>query len=263
MAGLTRSAVESYPATDGLPIGQSPLYRGDATIRDLRTNRDKRLLATIDTFLCYAGTLVNGLSSATGYRPSKFLQPASNQLAPFNETDAPIFYYSEILLNYAEACAELQDLGKYVVTQGDLDKSVNLLRTRAGIAKLTVAGGNNVMAGTTVINDPKRPAAVSPIIWEVRRERRVELMMDGFRFNDLMRWKQGPLLDRAKNPEAFLGAKVADNKTVLRDANGYIIPYAANLTRTFVDPKNYLSPVPSGQIALYPPESPLKQNPGW
>lgn len=263
MAGLTKSAVEAYPAIDGLPIGQSPLYKGDNTIKDLRTNRDKRLLATIDTFLCYSGTLVSGLSSSTGYRPSKFLQPASNQLAPFNETDAPLFYYSEILLNYIEASAELAQLGKYMLTQGDFDKSVNLLRTRAGIAKLNFSGGNSVAANGVTINDPKKPADIPSVIWEIRRERRIELMMDGFRFQDLMRWKQGFLLDRAKNPEAFSGAKVADNKVVLRDANGYILPYASTLTRTFVDPKNYLSPIPSGQIALYPAETPLKQNPGW
>lgn len=262
MSGLTKSAVEAYPATDGLPISQSPLYQGDNTITTLRANRDNRLLGTIDNFLCYNGTLVNGYSSSTGYRPSKFLNPASNQLAPFNETDAPIFYYPEVLLNYGEITAILDQLGKLTFTQADMDKSINLLRTRAGIAKLYVTGGGNVAAGTTAIADPKRDADVSPLMWEIRRERRVELMMNGFRYQDLMRWKKGKYLDRAQNVEAFLGAKVPDNGKVLRNAEGYIVPYATTLTRTFVDPKNYLSAIPTSQISLYPPNT-LQQNPGW
>jgi hypothetical protein len=262
MSGLTKSAVDAYTATDGLPIGQSPLYQGDNTITTLRANRDNRLLGTIDNFLCYNGTLVNGYSSSTGYRPSKFLNAASNQLAPFNETDAPIFYYSEVLLNYAEITAILDQLGKLTFVQADMDKSVNLLRTRAGITKLNVTGGGNVSAGTTAIADPKRDADVSPLMWEIRRERRVELMMNGFRYQDLMRWKKGKYLDRAQNVEAFLGAKVPDNGKVLRNAEGYIVPYATTLTRTFVDPKNYLSAIPTGQISLYPANT-LQQNPGW
>lgn len=262
MSGLTKSAVEAYPATDGLPISQSPLYQGDNTITTLRANRDNRLLGTIDNFLCYNGTLVNGYSSSTGYRPSKFLNPASNQLAPFNETDAPIFYYPEVLLNYAEITGILDQIGKLTFIQADMDKSVNLLRTRAGIAKLNVTGGGNVSAGTTAIADPKRDADVSPLMWEIRRERRVELMMNGFRYQDLMRWKKGKYLDRAQNVEAFLGAKVPDNGKVLRNAEGYIVPYATTLTRTFVDPKNYLSAIPTGQISLYPSNT-LQQNPGW
>ncbi|MXV49530.1 RagB/SusD family nutrient uptake outer membrane protein [Pedobacter sp. HMF7647] len=262
MSGLTKSAVDSYTTTDGLPISQSPLYKGDATITDVRTNRDNRLLVTVDNFLAYNGNLVNGLSSSTGYRPAKFLQPASNQLAPYNETDAPILWYAEVLLNYAETCAILEKIGKYVVTQTDLDKSVNLLRKRGGIAALTLNGAGSVSASGTIINDPKRDADISPLMWEIRRERRVEFMMDGFRYTDLMRWKKGEYLDKAKNPEAFLGAKVPANGKVQLDANGYIKPYSDALTRTFVDPKNYLSAIPTGQISLYPPGV-LTQNPGW
>ncbi|MBO9565004.1 MAG: RagB/SusD family nutrient uptake outer membrane protein [Niastella sp.] len=262
MSGLTKSAVESYAATDGLPITLSPLYQGDADIKTLRMNRDKRLLQTVDTFLAYNGTLVGGLSSSTGYRPSKFLNPASNQLAPNNETDAPLFYLGEILLNYAEAVAELDQLGKYTVTNADLDKSVNLLRMRAGIAKLETQGGQTVAVNGTAFADPKKDADVTPLIWEIRRERRVELMMDGFRYQDLMRWKKGAYMDNAKNPDIFLGAKVPDNGKVLRNANGYIMTYTAGTNRPFIDPRHYLSAIPTGQISLYPAGM-LKQNPGW
>lgn len=259
MSGLTKSAVESYVAIDGLPIGQSPLYQGDATIQDVRANRDERLLVTISDFLAYNGNLVKGLSSSTGYRPSKFLQDASVQLAPYNETDAPLFWYAEVLLNYAEACAELTQLGTYSITQTDLDNSINLLRARAGVAGLELAGGD-ISASGVIINDPKRDADVPSLIWEVRRERRVELMMDGFRFQDLMRWKKGEKLDTNKNPDAFLGAKVPANGKVVINADGYIKPNSG--IRTFIDPKHYLSPIPTGQISLYPSGT-LIQNPGW
>lgn len=262
MQGLTKSAIEAYPMADGLPISQSPLYMGDDNIEDLRTNRGQRLLESISDFLAYEGNLVDGLSSSTGYRPAKFLQPLSNQLAPQNETDAPIFWLAEVLLNYAEASAELADLGEYVMTQADLDNSVNLLRNRAGVAPLVLTGADNVSASGVQINDPKRDADVSPLLWEVRRERRIELMMDGFRYQDLMRWKKGEYLDIAKNPDCVLGAKVPDNPDIIRSADGYITPYEPGTSRTFMDPKHYLSPIPTGQISLYP-EGQLGQNPGW
>ncbi|HWC55306.1 MAG TPA: RagB/SusD family nutrient uptake outer membrane protein [Chitinophagaceae bacterium] len=263
MSGLTKSAVESYVMTDGLPIGQSPLYQGDNSIQDIRANRDGRLLLTIDTALMYNGHLVNGMSASTGYRPTKFLQPASNQLAPYNETDAPIFWLPEILLNYAEASTILQDMGLYNVTQDDLDKSVNLLRARAGVASLEIVGGN-VLASGVIINDPKRDADVPSLTWEIRRERRVELMMDGFRYDDLMRWKKGPYMDYTLNADAYLGAKVPSNGSVTLNPDGYIVPYSASniAKRVFIDPKHYLSPIPTGQISLYP-DGTLTQNPGW
>lgn len=250
MHGLSKSAVESYLCTDGQPIGLSPLYQGDNTITTVRANRDKRLLQTIDTFLCYNGTLINGLNSSTGYRPAKFLQPAAAQLAPYNDTDAPLFWLAEILLNYAEASYELG-----AITQADLDKSINLLRARAGVAPLSVI---------VAFNDPKRDADVAPLLWEIRRERRVELMMDGFRLQDIYRWKKGSYMDSKLNPDSFLGAKVLDNGKVSRNAQGYIMPYPTTSQRVFVDPKNYLSAVPTNQILLYPAYmQPTMQNPGW
>ncbi|PSL46592.1 putative outer membrane starch-binding protein [Chitinophaga niastensis] len=263
MSGLTKAAVESYLCTDGLPISLSPLYQGDNTIKVTRSNRDRRLLQTIDTFLCYNGNLVQGMSSSTGYRPSKFLQPlVANVLAPYNDTDAPLFWLAEVLLNYAEAAAELDNLGQYAFAQTDLDKSINLLRVRANLPPLQYAGAQKVAVNGAGYADPKKDADVTSLIWEIRRDRRAELMMDGFRYADLMRWSKGDYMSSATHPDIFKGAKVPDNGAVLRDANGYITPYKAATSRTFADPKNYLLPVPSGQISLYP-NGTLAQNPGW
>jgi len=256
MNGPSKSAIESYLCSDGLPIGLSPLYQGDANIASVSANRDRRLGITIDTsYLYYIGHVKNSLSSSTGYRPIKFL-PDTARLKAYpttisaNTSDAPLFWLAEVYLNYAEAAAELG-----TITQTDLDNTINKLRDRAGVAHLTVDPG---------FTDPKKDADVSSLIWEIRRERRVELMMDGFRFQDLMRWKKGDYLDSQKNPDSFLGAKVPANGSVKLNANGYITPYPATQQRAFVDPKNYLSAIPTGQIALYPTDIQKNmQNPGW
>lgn len=263
MRGLTKSAVDAYLCNDGLPISLSPKYMGDDNIKNQRANRDKRMLITVDTFLCYNGSLVNGLSSSTGYRPSKYLQPkVANERSPYNDTDAPLFWYAEVLLNYAEACAELDQLGAYTISQADLDNSINKLRDRAGVPHLQLNGVQGVAVNGTPYTDTKKDADVTSLVWEIRRERRVELMMDGFRYQDILRWKKGYYMDSEKNPDIFLGAKVPDNGKVLRNADGYIMPYKAGTKRTFIDPRHYLSPIPTGQIALYP-EGGLVQNPGW
>ncbi len=277
MNGLTKSAVESYLTVDGLPIGLSPLYQGDDTITKVVANRDRRLKLTIDTtYLYYKGHETNaqskvysGLSSSTGYRPNKFL-PDSSKIKTIPTgintgiTDAPLFWLAEVYLNYAEACAELDQMGKYSITQADLDNSVNKLRARAGVVNLQTLGGQNVAVRGTAFVDPKKDATVPSLIWEIRRERRVELMMDGFRFQDLMRWKKGTYMDSNVNPDSYLGAKVPDNGSVRRNAQGYIMPYTAAQQRAFVDPKNYLSAIPTSQILLYPTAiQGTMQNPGW
>jgi hypothetical protein len=254
MNGPSKSAVESYLCKDGLPIGLSPLYQGDATVSTVMANRDGRLGITIDSsYYYYIGHVKNSLSSSTGYRPIKFLPdtsrlksiPTSNNT---NTTDAPLFWLAEVYLNYAEAAAELG-----TITQNDLDITINKLRDRANVAHLTVDPG---------FTDPRKDADVSSLIWEIRRERRTELMMDGFRFQDLMRWKKGTYMDYAANPDAYLGAKVPAG-SVKRNPNGYITPYTLPVTRSFKD-RNYLYPIPSSQIALYPKDIGDKmQNPGW
>ena len=265
ISGLTKSAVESYLCSDGKPISISPLYNGDDNITDVVTNRDKRLLYTIDsTYLYYKGHVRNSLTSSTGYRVTKYL-PDSNKLKTIptqintNITDAPLFWLSEIYLIYAESSAELDEMGKYTLTQDDLDKSINKLRARGQVAPMLLAGHQD-----PGYNDPEKDPDVTSLIWEIRRERRTELMMDGFRFQDLMRWKKGIYMDSNLNPDSFLGARVPNNGTIVRNINGYIMPYSAAQQRTFTDPKNYLSAIPTSQILLYPPSIQTNmQNPGW
>lgn len=275
--GPTKNAIETYLAKDGLPISISPLYQGDMGIENVMTNRDSRIS---ETFVPNE-LRINGVSfrySTTAYATHKFLneeiaskpEGSSN----LNPTDAPILRYGEVLVNYAEAAAELATVGGAAFSQEDLNMSINVLRSRPGVdlPDLEVIGGEPAVNGV-VYDDPERDASVPSIIWEIRRERRVELMMEGFRLDDLRRWKKLDYLDMIVNFEINRGAWIV--KADYPDANltnliltegeqGYIIPASAGTPRIFDDPKVYLNPIPLDQITLYRDQGfTLEQNPGW
>ncbi len=231
ISGLTRDAVDSYLCSDGLPISLSPLYEGDDNITETLANRDERLTQSVENVLAYIGTPNDkGYTSSTGYKITKFDNSnvsASDMIAPNNPTDAPIFWLAEALLNYAEAAAELGN-----ITQEDVDNTINMLRARAGVAPLSL---------TNVPNDPLRDADVPPLIWEIRRERRSELMMDGFRAWDIRRWGKLSYLNPTVKPNIFMGAKVptpqpANGAAV--NSEGYILPYGTDATRPILLPRD-------------------------
>lgn len=259
MGGLTKDAIDSFLCSDGLPISLSGMYEGDGSISQTLANRDLRLVQSVEDELAYIGNPnEKGFTSSTGYVITKFNNPslgASEILAPNNPTDAPVFWLAEVLLNYAESSAELGTL-----TQEDLDNTINLLRRRAGVAPLMLA---------TVPDDPARDADIPPLLWEIRRERRCELIMDGFREWDIRRWGKLEYLNPLLNPDIFMGAKVplqetgaAEGLTV--NAQGYILPYGNNATREVEIPKNYLDAIPTGELTLYRIKGiEFPQNPGW
>lgn len=288
--GLTKSAVECYANANGLPAFMGT-YK-DATIGDVFTDRDARLSQTCDPkILCPVGmAYTQGVNSSTAYWTTKFIDfndyGTSTWSAPYNTSDAPIYTYSEVLENYAEACAELETVGGAAMSQNDLDISVNIVRAKHGnLPALTYAGSGSVSVGGTVITkDPKNTWGVSNLLWELRRERRSELMCDGFRYDDLMRWKQGTLLDFVKNPDGYLGASKAAidayynahksdtfySKIKYDDIvkgnfwnsdNSYLSAFNTTKNmRVFDEAKNYTEPIPSTQIVLNPN---LTQQDGW
>lgn len=262
MDGLTKDAVDSFLCSDGLPISLSPMYAGDETISQVLSGRDLRLVQSVGDELAYIGNPnEKGFTSSTGYIITKFNNPslgASEILAPNNPTDAPIFWLAEVMLNWAEASAELG-----TITQGTLDATVNLLRERAGVAPLLLA---------SIPDDPLRDPDVTPLLWEIRRERRSELIMDGFREWDIRRWGKLEYLNPAVKPGIFKGARIVaasgstytlpDGLTV--DSGGYILPYGAAAGRAVEVPKNYLDAIPTGQLTLYNVKGiDFPQNPGW
>lgn len=257
--GYSKNFVRNFLCTDGLPISQSPLYKGDDSIEDEIQNRDPRLKQEIATrgFDLLAGDLITvprigTTTTSTGYMPIK---GRSNSLAAWNANastyDFFIFRYAETLLIEAEAKAELGQC-----TQTVLDNTINLLRNRAGMPHMIIAN----LVKDTHSDFPDLPVLLD----EIRRERRVELASEGFRFDDLHRWHAGTLIN---NPETILGIKLLpqyratytyDISSVSVDANNYVSVYPGT-TRTWND-KMYLYPIPIQELTLNPN---LKQNPGW
>jgi starch-binding outer membrane protein, SusD/RagB family len=264
-------------AQDGLPISVSPLYQGDQGIQNVMANRDPRIKETfVSTELRLNGIASN--YSTSGYATHKFLNEAIKDQpeggSNLNPTDAPVIRYGEVLVNYAEAAAELATVGGAALTQDDLDKSINKLRARTGVKLPAMqVAGNQAAVNGVAYDDPERDPTVLPIIWEIRRERRVELMMEGFRLDDLRRWKKLEYADTQANTDINRGAwirkadypKLQSSVVLSNGTEGYIIPASAAASqRILTDPKYYLNPLPLNEIKLYEDNgAKLAQNPGW
>jgi hypothetical protein len=290
----SRSLIDNYLSANGLPINQdeNDLFKGDKWFFDEIADRDPRLHAIIDT----DGLRLEGVATvyaASGYFTNKFVNESlidkPGGMSSTNITDAPIMKLNEVLMNYIEAAVELADMGAYTLTQNDFDISINKLRSRPStdMPHVTLTG-NTLSVGGIIVSDPERDADVSPLIWEVRRERRSELAYEGNRFNDIRRWGKLEYADMVINPKVNLGAWVdkpryvewyneefspavpltiedLDNIRLDRPGDaGYIKPISTEaLMRTYSE-KDYLYPIPTDQITLYQTKGvTLTQNPGW
>lgn len=263
--GITKDAFDAFLFKDGKPLATTTLDKsdkavpnadGDYSIQKVLNNRDPRLSVLVDSIVCFKGhtwkriapEAAGGalMSSSTGYTIKKYDNTSLESYYRTNTntgyTDAPIFWYPVILLNYAEAKAELG-----TITDADLQKSVDLLQQRVGLPNLAL----NPQA------DPANNMNVSNLIWEIRRVRRCELMLDNwYRYWDLIRWHQLDKMDTKAYPNITLGANVGAG-VAENDVNGYI--KATTASRTY-DKKYYLYPIPSQQTTLNPN---IHQNPGW
>lgn len=275
-AGLTKSLVESYLCTDGKPIFlaggvQNPLYQGDNTLMSTTANRDPRLVQTVFTpgfpiqisgvdttkFVRPVVDQPSHTKNTTGYQINKTLNfdgihHASQTTSGVGFSGWIIMRYAEVLLNYAEAKAELGTL-----SQADIDKSIKLLRDRVGMPNLNLS---NIEADPNWLFPD-----LSPEINEIRRERRVELVAEGFRWDDIARWAAADELVVGKR---YLGAKF--NSTDYPDlkaedfrlTDGYFDELKNQLPNGngFKLDRDYLSPISTEELTLNPN---LVQNPGW
>jgi starch-binding outer membrane protein, SusD/RagB family len=264
---LTKELADSYLCTDGLPISLSPLFIGNSTVGEEFQNRDPRMLQTfappdavrsinaagaVENYWSWIYARINTGSDfmcPAGYPMRKGYDPHMTNQVYGNEVNPSIIYrYAEALLNYAEAKAELGS-----INQADLDKSINKLRDRAGMPHLVFAN---------IAQDPKWDfPELSPIINEVRRERRVELMGEGFRWDDIARWAAANHLIVGKRPR---GAKANQFTQIVFpvDEDGYFDPYRVRLPNGygFNPGRDYLTSIPVQEIVLNPN---MTQNPGW
>lgn len=265
--GITRELADAFLCTDGSPISVSPLFVGYDTIANEMANRDPRFYQSIWTPES-AWKLEEGVTTLWGtaiysnlYNSSKFSTPTGYVMRKgynFDITthdlageDGPAHFlrYAEVLLNFAEARAELGS-----ITQSDLDRSIKLIRDRVAMPNMDLAN---------IASDPNWDFPdLSPVINEIRRERRVELNNEGFRWSDIARWAAADELIVGQRPSGFLiGDQFPKNKFP-QDNEGFLDPYQAKLPDGygFDLGRDYLDPMPVSQITLNPK---LGQNPGW
>lgn len=268
-SGMSLDAFRAFLFTDGLPEALTSCdntlvgvpENGGLSIANLLAVRDGRLSKITDPNVYYKGMEWEragcvGMTSSSGFGIAKYdneaLPVGDRTNSAYNYTCAPIFWNSWMMLNYAEAKAELGTL-----TDADLNLTVNKLFTRAGLPTRTVAE-------LGAINDPANNHGVSSLLWEIRRCRRCELMFDNWiRYWDLVRWHQLDKLDSNTHPDVLRGAYVsnAPEQPSIVDGEGFMRAYTNN--RKF-DKKYYLYPIPTSQIDLYTGAGrTLNKNFGW
>ena len=288
MSSPSRSFIDAFLTKNGLPIHQAGNtdYKGKEYAKEIQ-NRDPRLADNIDE---ESGLRLNGVAAvyaASGYYANRYVNKdlinKPGGMSNTNTTDAPVMKLNEVMLNYIEAAAELADLGQYTLTQADFDKTINAIRDRQStqMPHVTLAG-NALKVNGVEINDPDRDATVTPILWEIRRERRVELAYEGLRFNDLRRWGKLEYADMVKNKKLNMGAWINkadypenaealakitlcdENGNIVTGNEGYIMPITEVAKMRVMADKDYLYPIPVDQITMYETHGfKLTQNPGW
>ncbi|MBC3540608.1 RagB/SusD family nutrient uptake outer membrane protein [Rufibacter sediminis] len=293
---LIRTFVNTYLNLDGTPFTSTPGYKTKVFSEEVK-GRDKRLKQTIrmEDYKRINGGAAEPAPPVfsytyTGYQPIKWtLDDTYYDGGSRNTNSIPIIRYAEVLLNYAEAKAELGTL-----TDADWAMTIGALRQRAGIT-----GG---LAAKPTAVDPYLQANYFPgisdaALLEVRRERGIELVLEGLRFDDLVRWKRGELMEmewngfyvpaldqpldlnedgkldvsfyttRPSNPVAGVTyINVAEtisggspNPQRLSEGTSGELTWLRNIPRNWEE-KHYLYPIPEADRLMNPA---LGQNPGW
>ncbi len=182
----------------------------------------------------------------TGYAFSKFATRINELRSSKDINDAPIFRIEEVMLNYAEAKKELGEFNQTVC-----DNTINRLRARGKVAGLNIAN---------IPNDPTRDPTVDPEMWEIRRERAIELMGEGFRFDDLRRWRKMDYATERKLGRWIVKADENNKVPTLNNASAGYVSYEGIPPTPFPE-YYYLYPIPSNEVVLT--NGIVSQNPGW
>lgn len=285
--GLTKDLVDSYLQLNGMPFTSKTGY---ATMEfyDEMQSRDRRLAQTIRSlgYQRIGGTatlLPDFAATMTGYQLCKFLSDETQDGDGASYQDVAFIRYAEVLLNYAEAKAELG-----IITQDDIDRTIRLIRSRVSMPNLDMTSANQSPDAVLAALYPNVSGSNQGIILEIRRERRIELVMEGFRWDDLVRWKVGKLLephfigmyfpslgefdlDGDGAPDLMLYTGTAPSTTAAQSVeiggvlqltegdHGNLIGFKDN-TKQFDESRDYLYPLPTGDLLL---NENLVQNPNW
>ena len=305
---LTRALAYHYLMADGTPFQSQEGWQTMQYNQEFK-NRDPRMAQTIAT----PDYVAVGTDASTkyypsckdydrsGYRPIKYFSDDTHDGAGTSTTDYAIFRYGEVLLNYAEAKAELGEADQTVI-----DQTVNVIRARVGMPALDVTKANGTPDAflSSYYTDKHLDGPDKGLILEIRRERTVELVNEGFRLWDMLRWHEGQQLCPASNTlgPGFIGCwfpglgeydmnndgtpdlciytgtkpstdcentlDVSEGKenTLSEGTSGYLIQFKDQSYKW--EEKDYLYPIPQKQIQIYPKdeatgESVLTQNPGY
>ena len=281
-AGITQSLVDNYLNADGTFI--DPTNEKFKDFKETFEGRDPRLIKTV----MKKGAKFASATTATPMHLEEYTDEKKNTISPpklagdgntrsltgyhirlgidttfvsgNGETALPIIRYAEGLLAYAEAAAELEMWSDDIA-----NKTLKALRERAGVKYLAPAKDANFTDfGYTL----------TPVLQEIRRERRSELALQGFRLDDLMRWKADKLIVGKRGKGAYVGDESIlfksyspDNQKRIRerltlDDNKWADPMAGTLPSgyQFHADRDYLLPIPPSELEL---NKKLKQNPKW
>lgn len=281
-AGITQSLVDNYLNADGTFI--DPTNEKFKDFKETFEGRDPRLIQTVMN----EGAKFASATTATPMHLEEYTDEKKNTISPpklagdgntrsltgyhirlgidttfvsgNGETALPIIRYAEGLLAYAEAAAELEMWSDDIA-----NKTLKALRERAGVKYLAPAKDANFTDfGYTL----------TPVLQEIRRERRSELALQGFRLDDLMRWKADKLIVGKRGKGAYVGDESIlfksyspDNQKRIRerltlDDNKWADPMAGTLPSgyQFHADRDYLLPIPPSELEL---NTKLKQNPKW
>ena len=290
--GFTRRFMNHYLMADGTRFTDKQGYETMFYTDEVK-NRDPRLQQTVlcPNYIQKGETTVtaNDLTAYCGYRPIKFVGTKDHDGAAKSTSDWPLMRSAEVYLNYAEAKAELGTL-----KQEDLDISINKIRERAKMPDLNLTDANSNPDPYLAACYPNVEQGTNKgVILEIRRERTIELVMEGLRQWDLFRWKEGKQMfnhyvpyygiyvpgvgtydmDGDGKPDLEIYETTAtsqcDNKKKLdkdiylsNGTSGYIIGFPkVTYGKDWKEERDYLWPIPADQRVLT--QGILTQNPGW
>lgn len=219
--GMNKKIVDSYLMKDGSRFTDQANYQ-TMVYYDEMQNRDPRLAQTIvapgHKRIGSNNVVAPNFSSATtGYQIAKWVTDAGQDSYNKSHNDMILFRAAEVYLNLAEAKAELGTL-----SQEDLDKTITKIRARVGMPPLNMAAANanpDPYLTAAETGYPNVSSTNKGVILEIRRERTIELFDEGFRYDDLMRWKEGKAFEK-QFKGMYVPALDSTKKFVILDLNG-------------------------------------------
>ena len=291
--GMTRNVVNMYLMRDGSRYTDQENYAIKTFVEECK-NRDLRMAQTLRTpgYKRIGGSkeLAPDLSrSTTGYQLIKYLTEEKYDANKASTNDMPLFRLAEVLLNYAEAKAELGTL-----KQADLDNTIRPLRARAGLPDLDMEEAN--ANPDPYLSSPETGYANvtgdnKGVILEIRRERTLETPMEGLRYWDIMRWKEGKRFEKPIEGLYFPGTgeydldgngsvdvciydtekapgnsadvlylKLGSDIVLSEGTSGNVLAHSTQ-QRIWNEARDYLYPIPTDDRVLT--QGAISQNPGW